>query len=108
MPGIIGPSGRRLSVNNEAAEDMVMEKWCGMEREAELVVGRVLPTTLWRIAIARATIRWRGWLQRQLSAERHEPLMLQQLDCTGTFIRIAIEALLQKCDACVAQLFVGG
>lgn len=79
--------------------------WVGV---SVLVVGRVLPTTTRRVAPTALAITRRLRLKTQLRPERHDPLMLEQFDRTSTFVRIALEAFLQKVDALLAQLIPCG
>lgn len=73
-------------------------------KKGNLVVGRVLPTTMRSSSAAGIGLAWSSGLKAELSTERHDPFMLEQLDCAGSLVWIAVEAFLQKVDTRFAEL----
>jgi len=73
-------------------------------KRRKLVVGRVLPTTVRSSSTAGIGIAWSRRLKAELSTECHDPFMLEQLDCAGSLVRIAVEAFLQEVNARLTEL----
>lgn len=71
-----------------------------------LPVRRVLPAAAPAVA-ARVCGRGLG-LEAELGAQRHDPLVLEQLDGGGALVGIAIEAFDEEVDALLAELVAGG
>lgn len=71
-----------------------------------LAVVGVLPTAT--PALTTRICVWRLRLKAELSTQRHDPLMLEQLYGTSTLVRIAVEAFHQEVNALLAKLVTGG
>lgn len=96
-------------MRKEPSADIIHAKTKRAEKgrcRAQLAVVRVLPTAA--AALAAGLGAGRLGLEAELRAERHDPLMLEQLDGAGALVGVAVEALHQEVDALLAELVAPG